>query len=300
MKSFPDKFPIRYAIVVKEFRGQKDAEDQLDEACSRVLWDQLITLLQNEPLTLDHLNLNYTSLNYSYKNQLLCSIPRLTIEKDWAANAASDLQKHIPEGTFSRGWGSAFSLGLISYGGSGEVPLFWKVYNHADDKKYVGQKVGLYYWGYFGIDKKSAEKIYRQYMRTMDGTDYWDYEHQRSTQKLEILDLRIPYSSLWSKLDAGQNDGHIPNLAEQIEIDNEDPEGKFLKDSPSHIPVTIVKDINSLFKEEMSSLYRVASFCNNCGKPLPFDWQGKYCPLKDNRECDKERARKRHRKSSQV
>ena len=66
------------------------------------------------------------------------------------------------------------------------------------------------------------------------------------------------------------------------------------------ITITVVRSWDELFAEEISTLNKMMKFCNNCGKALPFNYQGKYClENKENQECVKERARKRARKKSQ-
>lgn len=295
MKNFPDKFPIRYAILIND-HIDKDSEDYFDIARHKVLWDKLIKLLQTKSLDIKDLSLRYRAVGFSYQNTKLCDVPELNVQEKWADELAKKLAQSIPEGQFSHGYGLAFDLGLYSYRGSAEIPLFWQIYSHMEDEKYVGERLGLFGWGYHPKFIDLGNKIYKQYKQIMRG-NITEWERFKSSQEnYPIAHLTIPNSQLWHLLDKGQNNGFISPYAEEMDIDeNALKRGKQEK-RPSKMSVIVSRSLHALMWEEMMALYRVSSFCNNCGQALPFNYKGKYClEAKENQDCIRERARKRAR-----
>lgn len=299
MQYFPKEFPIRYVITVLDHTKNRFNNEYFNEARSKVLWDQLIDLLQSKPLGIEDLVQKYSSVSYTYKDTQLCSIPKLGNDSEWSKNADKYLQEILGVGRFSSGPGRAFDLGLISYKGMMDVPIFYQIANHGDDREYRFNRLGLGAWGhiYLDKDKKEANRIMDQYARVTEKSDYWRYEKMRSTKELETIELRIPYSPLWALLDQGKNYGLIPSMSEEVNIEDSDLASIDMTEYPSYISVTVVKSLSALFWEEMASLYRVANFCNNCGKVLDFSSKHKYCDAKVNPFCAQDRARKRQRKS---
>jgi hypothetical protein len=299
MKSFPDQFPIRYAITVLDHTKSSHNNDYFNEARSKVLWDQLIDLLQTKPLGLEDLSQGYSAIAYAYKDVQLCSIPKLGSETQWSNDATKYLSEIIDSGHFYHGGGSAYSIGLMSYQRMAETPMFYQVANHGDDPKYRFEKLGLGSWGHIFLDedKKEAKRIMDMYSRVTDKHEYWRYEKMRSTQELEVIEMRVPYSPLWAVLDQKKDYGIIPPMADKIKIDASDLDAIDMSNEPSHISVTLVRNLSALFWAEMAALYRVANFCNNCSSVLDFGSKQKYCDEKTNPECAKDRARKRQQKS---
>ncbi len=299
MKNLPDRFPIRYAIIVNDHRKDSETENYFDEVTYNILWDKFVTLLQNEPLTLDNLFLPYQSVIYNFKKNQLSQISELKPAKDWAENLEKKLMESIKEGEFTIRNGVGFELGLYSYQGTYNTPLFWQMYINREDDKVMGEKLGLYFWGGLYNHKKFGEEIYRQYEQIMKG-NINIYEKLRTSSNSDVFNLTIPNSNLWTALDQHQNDGFIPTGAEEYEIDETQIKKSGLKNRPKKISVVVARSLAALFHEEMLALYRVSAFCNNCGKALPFGHSKKYCPdTLENKDCVRERNRKRAKKHSQ-
>jgi hypothetical protein len=294
MKNLPDRFPLRYAIVLNE--DKEDDETFFQTAQRKVLWDQLIEHLQNEPLNLKSLNFLYSSVGFSYNDVELCHIPRLTLlrTETWAETIANQIRSVMPRGSTTVSHGIAFNIGLYSYQGATEIPFFWQVHAGHEEPDFL-KKTGLFSFAYYPKLQTLAKELYSQYEQIMLGKiEKW--ERQRLAEA-DIVYLTIPNSPLWAALDRGQNNGIISPHADYIDIDETKVSKSELSKRPNKISVVVAKNIKALFREEMFSLYRVASFCNNCGKALPFNYQGKYCPdNSDNQDCIRERARKRARK----
>lgn len=287
MRSFPDQFPIRYAIIAHS-RLSSDQKDPIGrEKIAKVLWEQLVVFLQSNQLTPDNLNLNYQKIGYDYSGTNLCKIPVLNFDPQKAKSLVKEMRSYIPLGVFSSGFGTAFSLGLVSYEGALDTPLFWKIISRAKDKKYVGEGLGLYNLDYYNFESL-AKGLEEQYKQIMEG-GIMEIERMRAVSELTTSEILIPNSELWEALRAGFNDGYIPPLADNFSFEPPKTVGS------DKIKITLAKSIKDLFLEEMLALYRTSSFCNNCGKPLPFYFTGRYC---NSLECKKDRARKRSRKSS--
>ena len=104
-------------------------------------------------------------------------------------------------------------------------------------------------------------------------------------------------SDLWKMLDKSSSSGSIPPARLSQSRIKEIKNLKEKNDYTQRISITVCKSWESLFVEEITTLYKMFRFCNNCGKALPFGYKGSYCPdTKDNEKCIKERARIRSRK----
>jgi len=139
MKNFPDRFPIRYAILISD-HTDKDSEDYFDIARRKVLWDKLLKWRQTKRVDLKDLSLRYLVVGFSYNHTKLCDIPELNVPEKWTDELTKKLQQSIPESQFSHSYGLGFDLCLNSYRGSAEIPLFWQIYSHKEDEKYVGKQ----------------------------------------------------------------------------------------------------------------------------------------------------------------
>jgi len=295
MKNLPDQFPIRYAILIDDHTDE-DSEDYFDIARRRVLWDKLIRFLQKKPLEIRDLSLRSRSVGFSYHGTKLCEIPELNVPEKWSDELEERLKESISEGQFSHSYGLAFDLGLYSYRGSFEIPLFWQIYWRKEDDKYLGEQLGLFKWSYHPPFIDLGNKIYEQYKQIMRG-NITEWERFKSSQgSYSVSHLTIPNSQLWHLLDKKQNNGFISPYVEEVDIDEDVlKRGKPEKRS-SKISVVVSRGLQSLMWEEMIALYKIASFCNNCGQALPFNYKGKYCPAsEENQDCIRERARKRAR-----
>ncbi len=291
MKELPNRFPIRYAIIVQEHQRKRDNE-YFSDAHRQVLWEQLLRLLQNKPLSLSDLTVSYQYVGYSYGDTKLCHIPVLNAEKGWRESAEKLLSQIVQVGTFSSSSGQAFRLGLISYRGMGEQPLFWKIYAARKKGDAEASLLGLFSEGYMTNVKEYGEVLYKKYRELMDGED-----SKKLSNDSDILQITVPYSNLWKNLDAGKNDGYIPTDAEKANVSEQKTNTSKHRSDPEKIKIILAKNLDALLTEEMRALRNMARSCNNCDKALPFNYQGKYCrDLPENRECLKERARLRARR----
>ena len=151
----------------------------------------------------------------------------------------------------------------------------------------------------FGYLENSSDIkcLYNDYEKIKDNkiTNFQLYESMAKYAK--PVYISTPYSKTWKILDSGFQDGIIPvfgrshkeDIIEKSELLDE-------KDgySKSKILVAVCRNWEELFAEEISALYKMFNFCNNCGRALPFDYKGNYCPdLSENKNCIKERNRKR-------
>ncbi len=296
MKSLPNEFPIRYAILVSDHHNN-DIIDDFELSRRNSLWSQLIDFIKIKPLDVKDLYTMYTAISYEdqYENKL-CVIPKLGGTKEWANQAGDNLRKFIPTGTFGSSYGSAFQLTLYSYTGMIQIPLFWKIMNYTDEnKEQIVEELKLREVNYYFIDglKPSVKKKYNQIMNTKTGL----WENFSNLKQPPVFYVNIPYSKLWKALDEGNENGIVCfnntdslNNLEKI-IENKGEETK------KFITVAIAKDLESLMTEEMVALYKASSICNCCSKPLPFDYNGKYCPdIRENIDCIRKRARQRKKK----
>jgi hypothetical protein len=287
MKSLPDPFPKQYAIYVKEHFSKKIPQEIKD-----VLWNKLIIFLQNNPLVIEKLSLGYGRFEYSFDGIKLCNLVELGKDDKWAKSIYEDLSKHIPEGQFSTGFGSAFSLGLISYKGTLQRPLFWRIYSDFKDPLIDGF---IRQEGFISPENLSKE-IHEVYEKILSGDTGW-IERNRTTHKDEVFELTIPYSKLWACLDLSQSDGLIGPLQDRVDIDFNKKVDKYFDKQPEKIRVMCSRNFSSIIHEEMFAVYKEANFCKSCGKALPFGTKNKYCPdTPENKDCVKKRARIRKKK----
>jgi hypothetical protein len=101
-------------------------------------------------------------------------------------------------------------------------------------------------------------------------------------------------------LDDGFQNGIIPvtnKLGKQNFIEEYTKYNQDAIDNENKITIAVCKNWEELFTEELLALYKEMNFCKNCGKTLPFNYQGRFCPdTKENEECKKERGRERAKK----
>ncbi len=295
-RNLPLIFPLRYAIIVEE-EFTKKKSDALDEIGRNILWEQLIEFLQHHPLTLQDLRLQYEAIGIDYNKKRACFLPKLNAPKDWATNAFEKLPDFFHGITAIQYRGTAFRLSLYSYEGGSEVPLFWKIYDGKDKGNERAYDLGLFANGGYVNIKHTAEKVWQSYTDMVNGK-IAAWERLRSSENNLVSSLIIPCSSLWRSLDKGTNDGllHTDNQKARG-IKSNHQEDSASTEELGKIKVVIARGIGSLLNEEISSLYQISRFCNNCSKALPFRCSGKYCPAAENPTCYKERARKRKKKS---
>lgn len=289
MKSLPAKFPIRYAIVLS---GQRENDkNDLDVSKSNSLWSQLIDFLKIHPLELKDLSLGYVSVSYSdkYKNRL-CEIPFLNESKEKIKNISALLSENMNEGTFSEGWGTSFFLTLFSYEGMAEIPSYWKLLN-GKNRVDVSDTLALKSFGYPSPEGLRL-KIEGKYKKIMAGNDgIW--QNFRMLDDPSVFYLQVPYSSLWEALDKGAQGGVLSHN----EITDYLPRKLKKNIEKKFITVAIAKNLESLMVEEIISTYKTSNYCNMCGKALPFDYKGRYCPnTNENIACVRKRGRIRKRK----
>ena len=295
MKSLPNKFPIRYAILVTDNNKDDEEVDDFELSKRRALWSQFIDYIKVKPLELNDLSIRYAGVGYRDKyDNMLSIIPKLNAPKEWSEKTQEAIMKIIPEGLFTLYNGHAFNLTLYSYEGMFDVPIFWKILKSNKNKDLLLKELKLRQLNYYNTEgiKISMQKKYDQVMNGK--TSLW--ENFSNLNQPAVFYIRIPYSKLWKAIDNGNEEGivcycddNLDNLDDKIKKMNEPEQG--------FINVAIVRDLESLMLEEMVSLYKVSSFCNSCGKPLPFDYKGKYCPdTPENIDCTRKRARIRHKK----
>jgi len=294
MKSLPNRFPIRYAILVGDNLRKDDLEDDFDISKKNSLWCQFNEYIKTNPLTLKDLIISYVSAEYrDTNNNKLCVFPKLKGSEEWLEKTIDALDKTVPFGLYTRNHGRAFYLTLYSYKGMLELPIFHRV-AYGSDKDKVMEELKLKELNYYSLEGLS-HSIEINHKRIMNGQlDMW--ENYNYLKESLVFYLRIPYSKLWKALDMSENDGSVcfngdhKKLSRFIE-ELEDVEER------EYITVAIAKNLDALMTEEMISLYKTSNFCNNCGKPLPFDSKAKYCPnIPENIDCNRKRARIRKKR----
>lgn len=270
MKNLPDKFPIRYALILGHGRNLND---------DNLLFNQYLTLLNKKPMDRDLFYASKIVANFLIYNREAFRIVKIQEgEKDadikcWADSIENKLKEIIPS-IKNKGWGggNAFNVGFYSYKKSAEIPAFtqFKKFNGFDD---------------------NFEEVFNR-VRNGKCDDF--YLYQKLGHYLKGIRQDLPYSNFWKYLDNNKKlDGFILNSFDQCHRDIFDniPKDGQIKEK---IPVMICRSWEELFAEEIFALYKMFNYCNNCGKALPFDYNGKYCPdIPDNAECIRERARKR-------
>jgi hypothetical protein len=301
MKNLPDKFPIRYALIVKSpFDDEFDDYDIVAyhpefkefEICYR----QFLSTIQKEPLSKKMIHMNNKCLVFSLFGIEVMRISQIEQLNSWDKELENFLKKIIPEiKTDYKSYGNAFTLGLYSYAGNYEIPSFIRA------KKYFTKNAFSGHSSLGNIDKTKTDSLIKLYESILSGK-IKDWEYYQYIRKYEKpVYITSPYSDLWKALDNQLNGGTIPTKKD-IKLTNNEIRNLAEKNHyKERISIAVCKNWETLFAEEISTLYKMFNFCNNCGKALPFDYQGKYCPeTKDNKECIKERARKRARKKSQI
>ncbi|MFA6252266.1 MAG: hypothetical protein WCX74_02610 [Candidatus Paceibacterota bacterium] len=275
MKNLPDKFPIRYALILGHLHEPN--EDEL-------LFNQYLALLNKQPLDYSLFCADMISVDFRIHNRDAFGIVKINEGKNesdfkiWADSIEDRLKEVIPSITIkSWGGGHAFRVGMYSYKKSAEIPAFtqfkpscWcnvnfeKVFNRIKNGKYdtflLYQELGAY---------------------------------------LKGIRQDLFYSNIWKCLDSNKELGGFVydsfDLEDKI-IFNKVPKNEEVKEK---IPVMICRSWEELFAEEIFALYKMFNYCNNCGKALPFNYNGKYCPnTPESIECIRERGRKRKHSQS--
>ena len=290
MKSLPDQFPKRYALYVKEHFSKTIPED-----IKKILWNKLIYFLQNNPLEISDLNVKYGRVECLFEGIKMCDFVELNVSDDWSEKFHKDISKYLNGGQFrisSILKNLGFTLGLISYKGMTERPLFWRIYS--DFKEPLIHNL-IMQEGYISPEQLSKD-VRSTYEKILSGDTGW-LERNRTTNKDEVFELTIPYSKLWACLDLSQSDGLIGPIQDEIDIDFNKKVDDYFDKQPDKIRVICSRNFSSIMQEEMFALYKEASFCRSCHKALPFNTKNKYCPdTPENKECFKKRARIRQKK----
>jgi hypothetical protein len=297
MKNLPNKFPIRYAIILA---SESDREDYLglQKNTEANLYNDVIELLKENILNKEIVNINYSFIKFSFNKNKLFELAKLETNIDWKTidndfcKMENLLKKIYPNKKIVKemGIGNLFKIGFYSYKGASERPCFLRSYNAALKKdllwkKGVANSVNIEYFG----------ELYKKIVNNQISEVKLDEDLGHFEKPIYIT---AKYSKLWDKLDKGEHDGIIPpermdpDFLSDISYKND---GKKIESHKNKkIKIVICKNWDSLFAEEIRSLYKTFSFCNNCGKPLSFDWKGIYCPdTKENKACIRERARNR-------
>ncbi len=296
MKYLPERFPIRYAIVAERIADydNNDWEDsRSDEPNEIFVHRQLTNYLRSHALTKDSLRLGSVGIAARIAGVNLINLSKLAEEQAWVDLAKKNIEELFPDEKIliSQHTGNAYLLGLYSYTGAAEQPSFFNAYRHREDSKYIGKK--------FGLNQTAVNFLYRMYDNLTKGLENEKELAELAFEYGSPSYITVPYSGLWKALDKGACNGIIPNLFSKQEsleytssiVEEEIKEG-------SKIQVIVCKKWQALFVEEIQSLFRISSFCNNCQKPLPFDYKGKYCiDLPENKDCIRQRNRIRKSQS---
>lgn len=343
MKNFPDKFPIRYAIIVQHdhecrpFYGLSKEPDVIDDD---IMLQQLLEFLREKPVLKEDLKINgYQMKSPDLPNrfgQYQIMINKLITNQNYRAEIISDLfSSSISRQSSQMVSGPFYELILLSYAGNLEIPWFWKIRNSSVDK--------LKHYRY-KIPESEFYSPVEAYKKVFSGEEKESWLFDRMQGDREVYTLTIPYSDLWKKIDDSKTDGIFwaekkygaqriirKERCEKEYIELTDQEQDYLA-SPVNkfkiyeeiasefvqkevelserrrneierfngkkIKVTVTRSWDALFYKEISELYQLANYCNNCGKPLPFDYKGIFCPpLVENSGCAKKRARDRKHRS---
>ena len=302
MKNLPDKFPIRYAIVINDIFDSKGSGSQFNTTPDgyRMLFKQLLIALQENGLNRHTFIPLADHLAFKWMDCEIMNIAKLNCSYDWGGKIIVGMSKMVPEAketVWSKG--AAFNLGLYSYEGAAEIPSFM-VARRIIEKCEKKPKRAL----------EIANKFGNLELNSDTNSLLYDYERIRNNQltNLQIYDIMtkyskpiyisIPYSRIWEVLDGGFADGTVPldngsdkrAITEECELFDE----KEYDYGKKKITVVICRSWEELFAEENLAIYKMLNFCNNCGKSLSFGYQGRYCQEnEENMECIRERARKR-------
>lgn len=306
VKYLPDKFPIRYAIIISDWETQDLSDEEklqfYTPAITEMLFRQLLLLLQKDALNEKLIAPTVDNIKFKLMDVEIINIAKLNASPDWTNKIHNGITEIIPETKrSSQSTGSAFDIGLYSYAGAGERPSFFMTHNIIEkySKPILGFQELIKTFGYI----KSISTInflYTVYEKIKNNkiTNFQLYESlARYTKPIYIS---TPYSKIWAILDDGFQHGIVPlgtRFKKESIIKKYKSYNKKNNYNKEKIVVAICKSWEELFVEEILSLYKMFNFCNNCGKALPFNYQGKYCPdIKGNEKCIRERARKRARK----
>lgn len=268
MKNLPDKFPIRYALII-------ETED--------FIFNQYLMLLNKKPLDYSLLFPRYHSASFSILNRKAFEITEIKNnsnwensrddDDEWALSIEDRLKEIIPNislGGISIGIGS---INMYSYKKSAEIPAFVHFRNKGDD------------------DAKYFNKIF-------DGIKNGKYNNFDLYQELFIylkaIKQDLYYSSIWKELDNNKDLKGIITNSMRIKDKDFFRELSKNEENKEKITVLICRSWKELFAEEVFALYKMFNYCNNCGKALPFNYNGRYCPEgPESIDCIRERARKR-------
>jgi len=271
MKNLPDKFPIRYALIVPMSEDDHDDENYYQ---SEVLFNEYLLMLKNNPLDYSLLFPEYKSVNFTILGKPAFQISKLYAEEGWIDVIKEKMEETMSE-AFCSGWakGFVFTIGLYSYKKSFEMPAFVRLK---------------------GVQNTNANYYNKIYERIRKGDiDNWEL-HSLLGDHARPIEQDLYYSNVWKELDINEK---IGGYILRMDIFRKDELFKnLLKDAKNitKIPVLICKSWGDLFAEELFILYKMFRYCNNCGKALPFGYNGKYCPDEpENVDCIRERARKR-------
>lgn len=261
MKNLPEKFPIRYALIIMT--------DDL-------IFNQYLALLSKKPLDYSLLIPKYHSASFAILDRDAFEITRIKDnqadgdDENWAESIEDKLREVIPDISLKSHGSGRSSLGMYSYKKSAEIPAFIRV-------------------------KDGEADYYKQVFAEVQNGKYDTFNlYQEIGSHLKSTKQDLYYSNIWKELDKNKDlDGMI---SQSFKLEHSDlfkklPKNKDVKEK---ITVLICRSWEELFAEEVFTLYKMLNYCNNCGKALPFNYIGRYCPDKpDNIECIRERARKR-------
>ena len=299
MKSFPDKFPIRYAIIVNKL----DSEDEYNWTSSfqKSLWMLLIESLEQSALReTKNLLIGFESIKIEdVGGNFLGELPMIKNPLDkssWATDNSLELSKKFNDFLFLPNFHLSHSLKLFSYKGMLETPLFWKAIKDNDIEKAKNIKpINKLNFLNFQDD---IDLINMKYHMIQSGRNLWSAYKGRGGGTQDVFYIDVPYSKLWKALDCGHGSGFSMSSSDKKSVL---PDIKTTEADPEKIHVAIATSIDSLINEEMLALYKISKLCNCCNKPLPFDRKGRYCPdIPANIECRRKRNRQRQYKTHKL
>jgi len=309
MKNLPDEFPIRYALIAKW-------NDSVQQPLDKMLYNQLIVLLESKPLLRENLDLYAQMVSFSLLGTNVLAFAKLFDSVDiavykiheWVQLAGKSMASLIPKIKIEDlpGILEISGLGLYSYMGACEIPCFFQAKNATVEK--LKEKFG------YIIDSKSIKDIFDIYTGICKGVanqrEIWEIGNKYK----KPLQISVPFSAVWGSLDNNNGGGCIPvsGFFDTSRLDDsgtvKQPDlyeyrSKLIENIPrtdtkeGRINVLICESWESLMAEEVAMLHKITSFCSNCGKSLPYDYNGKYCPDEEgNEKCIRERNRKRKKK----
>lgn len=308
MKYLPEKFPIRYAVHVDEQDVRSSCFNEPEILSS--LWQQLIESLIRNPISEDHDALYYSFSQvriYDAFGNKIANIAKLNPGRDWHTELGSSFKKLLPGCTveYNEVLSSCFYLKLYSYKGMAEMPIFWKMINSANKKEVFDNYYAYSVYGFYEGDEKKRNNFIESFSNELSEyysdigyhTNIWEKYRIDSERFKGVSYIDIPYSNIWEKLDYAKEELYRygttisdPKIEKGDLVINADS-------NQNKITVAITNDIWPLLKEEIFAFHRVSNFCNSCGKILPFQYKGKYCPnIPKNKDCIRKRARIRKKK----